>query len=43
MLYMFWLPILLFVGFWLFVTAVPIATGICFIYARQIGKALKQR
>nr|XP_018264741.1 uncharacterized protein I303_02920 [Kwoniella dejecticola CBS 10117]OBR86899.1 hypothetical protein I303_02920 [Kwoniella dejecticola CBS 10117] len=43
MLYLFWLPILLFVGFWLMVTALPIATGFCLIYARQITKAIKQR
>ncbi|CAK9781571.1 uncharacterized protein COLE_01241 [Cutaneotrichosporon oleaginosum] len=43
MLYLFWLPVLLFVGFWLLVTALPIATGFCLIYARQIGRAIKQR
>ncbi|WVR03794.1 hypothetical protein IAU60_000789 [Kwoniella sp. DSM 27419] len=43
MLYLFWLPILLFVGFWLLVTALPIATGFCLIYARQITRAIKQR
>ncbi|WWC87911.1 uncharacterized protein L201_002811 [Kwoniella dendrophila CBS 6074] len=43
MLYLFWLPILLFVGFWLMVTALPIATGFCLIYARQITKAIRQR
>ncbi|KAK6907363.1 hypothetical protein I203_101357 [Kwoniella mangroviensis CBS 8507] len=43
MLYLFWLPILLFVGFWLLVSALPIATGFCLIYARQITKAIKQR
>ena len=43
MLYLFWLPVLLFVGFWLAVTAVPIATGFCLIYARQITRAIKQR
>ncbi|WWC68610.1 uncharacterized protein I206_102540 [Kwoniella pini CBS 10737] len=43
MLYLFWLPILLFVGFWLMVSALPIATGFCLIYARQITKAIKQR
>jgi hypothetical protein len=43
MLYLFWLPVLLFVGFWLVVTALPIATGFCLIYARQISRAIKQR
>ena len=43
MLYLFWLPVLLFVGFWLLVTALPIATGFCLIYARQISRAIKQR
>jgi len=43
MLYLFWLPILLFVGFWLVVTALPLATGFCLIYARQITRAIKQR
>ncbi|TXT07215.1 hypothetical protein VHUM_03385 [Vanrija humicola] len=43
MLYLFWLPVLLFVGFWLLVTAVPIATGFCLLYARQISRAIKQR
>jgi hypothetical protein len=43
MLYLFWLPVLLFVGFWLLVTALPIATGFCLIYARQIARAVKQR
>lgn len=43
MLYLFWLPVLLFVGFWLLVTALPIATGFCLLYARQIGRAIKQR
>ena len=43
MLYLFWLPILLFVGFWLLVTALPLATGFCLIYARQITRAIKQR
>ncbi|ORY24069.1 hypothetical protein BCR39DRAFT_338135 [Naematelia encephala] len=43
MLYLFWLPILLFVGFWLLVTALPIATGFCLIYARQITRAIKQK
>ncbi|KAK4689921.1 hypothetical protein P7C73_g204, partial [Tremellales sp. Uapishka_1] len=43
MLYLFWLPVLLFVGFWLLVTALPIATGFCLIYARQITRAIKQR
>ena len=43
MLYLFWLPILLFVGFWLCVTALPLATGFCLIYARQITRAIKQR
>lgn len=43
MLYLFWLPILLFVGFWMMVTALPIATGFCLIYARQITRAIKQR
>ncbi|WRT65724.1 uncharacterized protein IL334_002672 [Kwoniella shivajii] len=43
MLYLFWLPILLFVGFWLLVSALPLATGFCLIYARQITKAIKQR
>jgi hypothetical protein len=43
MLYLFWLPVLLFVGFWLLVTALPILTGFCLIYARQISRAIKQR
>ena len=43
MLYLFWLPVLLFVGFWLAVTALPLATGFCLIYARQITRAIKQR
>lgn len=43
MLYLFWLPILLFVSFWLLVTALPIITGFGIIYARQITKAIKQR
>lgn len=43
MLYLFWLPVLLFVGFWLLVTALPIATGFCLLYARQISRAIKQR
>ncbi|KAK8861605.1 hypothetical protein IAR55_002428 [Kwoniella newhampshirensis] len=43
MLYLFWLPVLLFVGFWLLVTALPIATGFSLIYARQITRAIKQR
>ncbi|WVQ93457.1 hypothetical protein IAU59_000531 [Kwoniella sp. CBS 9459] len=43
MLYLFWLPILLFVGFWVLVSALPIATGFCLIYARQITRAIKQR
>ncbi|GMK55321.1 hypothetical protein CspeluHIS016_0203770 [Cutaneotrichosporon spelunceum] len=43
MLYLFWLPVLLFVGFWLLVTALPLATGLCLIYARQFGRAVKQR
>ncbi|TYJ53498.1 hypothetical protein B9479_005884 [Cryptococcus floricola] len=43
MLYLFWLPILLFVGFWLLVSALPIATGFGLIYARKITRAIKQR
>lgn len=43
MLYLFWLPILLFVGFWLLVSALPIATGFGLIYARKITKAIKGR
>ncbi|WVQ79154.1 hypothetical protein IAT38_001250 [Cryptococcus sp. DSM 104549] len=43
MLYLFWLPILLFVGFWLLVSALPIATGFALIYARKITRAIKQR
>lgn len=43
MLYLFWLPVLLFVGFWLLVTALPIATGFCLLNARQISRAIKQR
>nr|ODN92410.1 suppressor protein SPT23 [Cryptococcus depauperatus CBS 7841] len=43
MLYLFWLPILLFVGFWLLVSALPIATGFSLIYARKITRAIKQR
>jgi hypothetical protein len=43
MLYLFWLPILLFVSFWMLVTALPLITGFGFIYARQITKAIKQR
>ncbi len=43
MLYLFWLPILLFVGFWLMVSALPLATGFCLIYARQITRYIKQR
>lgn len=43
MLYLFWLPILLFFGFWLMVTALPIVTTCGLIYGRQIYRAVKHR
>lgn len=43
MLIFFWLPILLFFGFWIVVTALPIITGFGFLYARSITRYIKQR
>lgn len=43
MLFFFWLPILLFFGFWIVVTALPIITGFGLIYARSITRYIKQR
>ena len=43
MLIFFWLPILLFFGFWIVVTALPIITGFGLIYARSITRYIKQR
>jgi hypothetical protein len=41
MLYLFWLPVLMFVGFWLFVTALPIVAGLFLIYGRQMTSRVK--
>jgi len=43
MFYLFWLPLLLFVGFWTLVTLLPIFTGFGLLYARTITRYIKQK
>ncbi|EIW68975.1 hypothetical protein TREMEDRAFT_73985 [Tremella mesenterica DSM 1558] len=43
MLWIFWLPVLCFFGFWVLITALPIVTTVGLLYFRQVYKALKQR
>jgi hypothetical protein len=43
MLFYFWLPLLLFFGFWTIIAILPIFTGIGLYYARTIRQVLKQR
>jgi hypothetical protein len=40
MIYLFWLPILLFVGFWAMLVALPVATGLSLFYSLKIAKAI---
>lgn len=43
MLFYFWLPLLLFFGFWIFTFMLPIFTAFGLFYARTIRQFIKQR